>query len=515
MTPGNVPWPLLGGVVLGVAACALRLRRGRDARGPWAVALGLGALFAATWLARARMLPFAYFQQNGHGPRWIDYLLRPGSDNLLERKLMTSYGPGYYEVFSAVARLGTNPDRAVFLSQSLLGALAPPLAWLLARRSGARPLVAWSLAATVALDPFLIRLAQSESYIALCVALLLGAAAVLAPSDPRVRVASPGFVLSTLAAGLLVAQAVRTHPMCWFAAGMVPAVVLLGPGPLATRARLCGWSTLGVGATAGLVSGNIVYFVVSSPLANRLHTNPELDLRAWLLAWAGVALATGIALRRAPRRWRTAVLAPPVAALALFVLEITNVVDRPNAAFDGGRMHLCLPVLVAALAACTAPLARRPWGAGALALLLGAAGAGAASAVWQLVSLMPTDALEASWALEWRARLPAGARVLYLQDVGMTNSTLPLYPFEAHFAHSAGTPIPSLDELGSAPFYYRSSLCSRASGRQHCEELESHFTLAPVAARDLPARASMFRSGFDVPVVRVALYRVTGVASRR
>ena len=504
----RVPWPLLGGLLLACVACVLRARRGRTGR-PWSEAAGLVALSAATWLARALALPFTFFHQNGHGPAWIGYLLRPESDGILRCKLLDVYGPGYYELFGAAARVGSDPDRAVFVAQSVFGAFLPALSWLLARRAGARPVVAWSLAVLVALDPFLARIAQSESYFSVCIVLLVGAAAVLAPGDPRTRVGTPGFVIATVASGLLIAQAVRTHPSCWIAAGMVPLAVLVGPGRGAARVRLFLWSALGVGATAGLVSGRIVYRVVTGPFAERMLAHSRVDVRLALLL-AVVVLTLGTAIWWSPRRLRVALVAVVVAVISVLVLDVSNVVGNPNAAFDAARMRLCLPVVIAAVATGTGLLARTSRRALVLSALLLTTGVAASIMHWSKASLLPTDALEARWALDWRSGLPPGARVLYLHDVRHENSTLPLYPPETHAEHSAGTPIPELGALGPTPFYYRSSLCSTTEGRPYCDEIESRFELAQISARDLPARPSMFRGSFDGPVVRVALYRITG-----
>lgn len=509
----RVPWPLLGGLLLACLACVLRGRRGGTGR-PWSEAAGLVALGAATWLMRALALPFTFFHQNGHGPVWIDYLLRPASDDVLQRKLLAFYGPGYYELFGAVARIGGDPDRAVFVAQSVLGALLPPLSWMLARRAGARPVVAWSLAVFVALDPFLARIAQSESYFSVCIVLLVGAAAVLAPGDPRVRAGTPGFVLATVASGLLIAQAVRTHPSCWIAAGMVPLVVLVGPGRVTARVRLFLWSALGAGATASLVSGRVVYHVVTGPLAERMLAHPKVDARLALLLPV-VALAAAVALWRAPRRLRAVLIAAVVTVVSVSVLDASNVVGSPNPAFDAVRMRLCLPVVIAAVAAVAGLFARERRRARALSALFVAAGVVASLVGWGEASLMSTDVMEERWTLDWRAALPAGARVLYLQDIREANSTLPLYPPEAHTGYSAGTPIPELDALGPTPFYYRSSLCSTVEGRRHCDEIESRFELALVSARELPARPSMFRGTFDGPVARVALYRINGASRGR
>ncbi len=133
----------------------------------------------------------SFFHQNGHGPNWIGYALGQPC----------TYGPGFEELFGWAARLRPQqPEPLVFGCNAALAATCPIWTWIVTRRVGAPAWLAWPVAAVVAIDPLLLRIAFTESYYVPYTALLLLGTAV-ALSAPTLRSWSPRFVLASAAAG--------------------------------------------------------------------------------------------------------------------------------------------------------------------------------------------------------------------------------------------------------------------------------------------------------------------------
>lgn len=502
------PWRLIALGLAGALLGARVARRGGLRRAAAGAAVGLGALAALAWL-RQRVLGFAFFHQNGHGPRWIDTALDRG-------ELDSPYGPGFRELFAWAAHAtGVAPEQGVFWWQALLGASIPLLAYCAARGVGAERWLALAVAIVLAVDPLLARLSLSESYFAAMMAFDFAAVAALTIAARRPSLRSPLLWLGILTAGLCIAQGARLHPLAWVPSALVPAVALLGPGSLAARVRVTVAAGVGIALVVGLVTGPALLEVLSGRIGQQWM--PSAGLRVSNVSrpdfWPYVALLgiAALVLRR-----RRAIIAAAVAALGLAHAPLVDMLSAPNLAVDETTRRLAWPVVAPALAVLLACAPRRVQreqrrrlGHAVAALVVVVGGARALSGFGSLTEL-PTDALEQRFALEWRAELTPGAAVAWVERAEKRSLALPLHPPK----HPV-TPLPLSTERApmdfsaqpGALYYYRSSLCSTEDGRAYCETLERALELELVAERELPARPSMRWSLYDASVVRVALFK--------
>ncbi len=497
--PAPLPWRAIAGVAIGVALAVRALRR--RPRTALALALASAASFALRW----RALPHGYFHQNGHGPDWMRTALLGGS--------LSDYGPGYAEMFGLAARAGTTPEHGVYLEQALLAALAAPCAFVVARRVGARASIATALALCVAVDPLLLRTSVSESYFATGTSLLFVAAALLACGAARARWHTPHFVLAVTGAGLLVAQVARIHPLLWVGAACLPVVVVVGPGRWRARLVLAGATALGVGVVTAAFAGSTLREVLRGELGRAWIPVARGHLVPALVA-AGAALLALAVLRFVPPRARRLVVPLACLALVLGVARASDVLGAPNPAVGAAQARVFWPAAIACVASllgrAATPSRRARWLGAAVAAL----GIVFVASSYKAMTTRPTDALEADFATEWRASLPAHARVLYLARAHKRIVSLPL--FESSGAGidavplSLAAPPPDPRALGDHVYYYRSSLCSSTEGAAFCDALERVAPLERVVVRRLPARPSMRwdRDGYDSDAVMVALYRV-------
>lgn len=497
------PWLLA--LALLVYAGTLR-RPGRVRRVDLAVAAGL---FALTWLVRSFTVEGAFFHQNGQGPLWIAHLA------LLQYH---PYGPGYLELFGQALHLGSlSPERAVFGVQSLLAALVPACAWVIARRVGASRPLALALAVGVALDPLLGRLARSESYYGVIIALGFLAAALLARPALRAPWRSRGFVLACVAAGLVLAQALRVHPVGWVACGVVPLVLMVGRGALSRRLKSTAVGFALVGVTAAFAAWPAMRVVLASDLGAQWVPRSFRVLASGAMrdAWPVFVLAPAlVAATRIPKRFVVHAL---VGAGVALVAGLANVV-----ATTGSRpwvlsaYHwLYAPVLVAAGAAMLRAIPRTRSQAMVVAGIVLCVAVASMSSRRASMTRLPTDALELRHAVAWRDRLPRGARVVSLERAGKHMLVLPIY---AGVGGNRVTAVPwmlpeappALDAVGSNAFYYRSSVCSTEAGVRACEAIERTYTLEPVSVWELPAIQSMAHLTYATAPIRTGLYRVRG-----
>ncbi len=481
------PWLLLAGVA---ALAATAKKPSREA----IAAIALGAVTALVrWLA----IGGSYFHQNGQGPAWVGYARSDDAG-------LASYGSGFPEVFGAAARgFGDRPEVGVWLVQALLAGTVVPAAWLLARRLGARPWLAQATALICALDPLLARLAGSESYFAVALSLGMGATAACACAAPQLR--SRAFWLPVVAAGLIVAQSVRVHPVAWPAAVITPLPLLFGPGSLRRRALLSAAGGLTIAAVIGVTSGPQIADVLRGSLGQKWLPGASVrwelfEGRAMIALFAAV-----VALGALLRSWRGVAFAA-AGLCTLFLARATDLTSDPNPAITAAHHRLFLPAaltLLVVLATRLGPLRRaQGWvAAGLIAASL------AAIPSRRALAAPFTDALEARFADEWKLTLPPGARVAYLERAGSQISVLPLRAGQ----RAALTPSDADLSLGSLPppaYYVHSSLCSTRDGAPTCEALERSAKLELVTERRLPARPSMRWHGYQTAEVSVALYRV-------
>ncbi len=511
-TPAT-PWLLFAGLTAMVATCALRCRRGGTKR-----ALAEGALVAAlwlgTWILRRLIHPWGFFHQNGQGPLWVELSLDAELDHL------RGYGDGFRELTSFIAiRSATDPDHAVLLAISGLGACAAPATWLIARRASAPPMFAGALALLVALDPVLARVSQSESYYGITPALLFLACAVLMTGARRPRPLELG--LAVVSAGLLIAQAARVHPVCWIAAATTPAVLLVTRGRLKTRLKNTVAAGLGIGAVVGLTTGGALYEVVTGPLGQQwTPSGPQLrslsalwaDPKAWT-AMGLLALVTVI--RERPK----ATIPLGLGAFVLGVVAFADVLANQNEWIHAAYFRLPAAVMVAMVAGWFARAFdhRHRW----------PATAGSTMAIGAVLATspgvgpwMPTDVREQDLAFEWRSRLPRGSTVLYLWRVekepergaGWDILRLPLYG-QGFAGGSVALPFtpddpPNPERLTGSVYYYRSSLCDTSSGREACSAMENAYRWVPVEQHQLPSIPSMLDSRYVANPVSLGVFRL-------
>ncbi len=503
-----LPWRLIFGALLGAAGCGLVLRRRAPSRRQLLGALALVSATVACFVFRWFALPRAFFHQNGHGPEWVLFALK----NI---KGLSSYGPGFPELFRFAAQHAHAPEAGVFLEQALLGALQPIAAWVIARRSGSSAPVAGAIALGVGLDPTLARLSNSESYFAAGASLFFIAAALLAEGAHRARVRSPRFLLSVVAAGLVVAQAARVHPLLWMGAACLPAVVLVGPGRLRRRVGLGVAAGAGIGGVVALTTGPTLLGVIEGPLGHHWSSATRSYSGPWLVLTVVAALALVPLVRLAPRSLRRLLIAVAAGACVLGVASsVEKTLGDPNPAVTSALYRLYWPSLIAPLAALLSFLRRtrvrlpRRWTAAAVAAL-----AMVHSVVsWRQLTELPTDAREENWALTWRAELPPGSVVAYVSQAEKSIVVLPFYRDEharvlAIRLDTSAAP-PALSSLGPTGYYYRSSICSTKQGAAFCRRVERTARLKPVDSRRFPAIPSMRWDHYTQDPVRVGLFKV-------
>jgi hypothetical protein len=504
--PLSYPWRLGAGVFAALLALALGLRRGRvDWRRVTLAAGALAGLTLVSFVARALLLPPAFFHQNGAGAFWIDSAACGTSP----------YGPGYAQLFGALVRWSAEPEASVFLGMSVLCAPVPAMLWLLVRHAGARPLLAWSIAIAFAAHPVVCRLARSESYYSLNLALIVTAAAVLAVAARRRRLRSPSLVLGVVASGLLIAQAALVHPTAWIASALVPLVILVRGGSLRRRLLVTATAGLGIGLVVLVAAAPGMHSVLSQ------RDNMQWAERGGLMWGYGLgltlrAMAAGAAvLWLSPRRRR------PWAAVAVMVAVLT--VELSTNLFGNDRtwapphawMLLFVPAFAAGLVATLRALERRKLSAPIAAAVL-VLGLGWDIARWKALTMLPTDALEAQLMLRWRDQLPRGATLVYLSKVGHRNDFLPTRarcPAGPRSVEEVepGETVPAVGEM----YYFRTAICSTREGRPVCEGFERTHRLEPLQSARLPARPSMPGLDYDEAHVEVGLYRVRAGSDER
>lgn len=508
-----VPWLLLGALfVLGVWGLRRARRDGRRQRERGRIRLrdvwrgrGFGAWLAAIAVVvvvlgfRRLVWPVLFFHQNGQGPFWIR-LARQSPDQ-------SSYGPGYAEVFGWAARWGDPPDTAVIWAMSAGSALVPWAGFRLARAAGAAPCAAWATALVLAVHPLAIRLAHSESYLALHLVLLFGAAALLASAGRRVR--ARDFVLPVVAAGLLLSQALRVHPTSWVPAATVPLVLLLRAGSLRSRliATAAGFGI--VGAVVAATSSRSILEVLAGSLGNRWQPSLLIGVSA-LPPWLVAALVLGGGLAILARSRANAAVALAMLGGTTLVALLADLLGLNHGwVADAYRMQF-LPVLLPAIlvlfreAAGRWP-ARRPW---IEAVSICAIAGSVVMLRFETHTTVPTDARELQWAMRWRERLPDQARVHYLARAERRTFHLPLYGSKnaldrGHDVKNLSTARPLPGEL-----YYRSSLCVTPEGRPACRAFEARFEVEPVELRVLESQSSLPWLPLPDEPVEVGLFRI-------
>ena len=463
--PASLPWLFLAAVLAGVFAV-------RPA--PRSVAIAGGAI-VATVLARRGVQSMAFFHQNGQGPEWIRFALQGDAGG---------YGPGYPELFGAIATRVRRPDLAVFFAQELLAATVPIAGYAIARAMRCTKLVACTIAVVLALDPVLTRTGRSESYYVAITALLFAAAAILVSVDRRER-----RVAAVFSAALLTAEAARIHPVAWVACAMVSLPLLVGREQRHALRRFA-IATVAI----ALVAAPLVIPAMRAAIRGKLGASIA-DARGVALGAAPrvallLAIVVAIAAVRRSLGVRALVLATVVGAAAA-----SNVLRGNIAVVSASYDHLFLPAAVAAVASLVASLNAR-------AIASSVALVGGLHAYRERAAVpFTTDGHELAWCLDWREQLGPGATVATLSRVGQRTLTLPFF----------GSALPRARGLeAEAAFYYRSSLCTSPEGAPLCASFEARHRLRQLQSRILPSNPSAAWLPLPPSEIEVALFAVDG-----
>ena len=493
----TLPWRLLLGLTLGILACARRVPRHRAVE-TTAALVGLPTFSAVLWsLFYAR----GFLHPNGQGPAWVHYALDPS----VER---SPYGSGFAELFGALAAsFPSSPEHVIFAANTALSATVPLATWWIARRALVPRGLAWALACVVGVLPALGREAQSQSYYACATALLALGAMILVsgPRHPGTRLSWARAVFATVGAGLVIAQAVRIHPICWTAAAITPLVVVSIPGRARTTLIRLVLTTFGVAVTVWISTGAALLAVQKEAVGAQWATRGIDLLVGHLLAPTGFGVVA-IAMLGLLRQRRLAALFAIATVASLFAGA--RLIDGDPAVYQRGFELLFLGSLLGPV--CVLLAWRGPARTGT-AIAIWSVAAFSAFSAWYDARLLSTNSVEQENLIALRGALPAGATLVSLSRAGRRVFLLPLYGEESTpplraFPLRAGDPVPR--ELGRDTYYYRSSLCDTNDGRDACAAFESAWTLVPIAERTLEARPSKAEHPYPHDQVKVGLFRV-------
>lgn len=457
----------------------------------------LAVLALAALVLRLLLGIWGPIHPNGQGPMWM--LGAWGMPELLQ-----AYGPGYPALFTWVARHSEAPDTAIFVTNAFLGALAAPVAAVLALSLGFGRGRAWLIGCLVACEPFLVALGTSESYFpSILLGLLLGAVGLV--TADREDLPRSARALVGVAGCLALAQAARTHPLAWPLIAVVPAVLL-------AESRSWRRALLGLGAsalaTALVIAGTSWGAIV--PVARRLieglETGPLAGGSLTGLGpgfWAALALWGMAAWASSNQRSHVIAAALPMVAAYVTTYRVFQESQVWAGSYRSTALALAAVVLVGAM-----PDVRGRWVGPLLGLLLLLSGLGTAAR-------QTTEQMEYRWLRPHLRGLQEGARIAYVGRAGRRVMTLPeqLVP-----GWSCGTTSglrvtrPEMLVAGLGPgesrYYIRSSLCSSHVARDLCAFVEGGAVLTQVATTDFPAIATMTSLPFDTDRVPVTLYRV-------
>ena len=432
---------------------------------------------------------------NGQGPLWVRGALDPAL-------LAGSYGPGYFELFGWVGRLGVIPDRAVFAANALLSALSPALLYATARLVGVERSGALAAAVVLAADAVAVRTAASEGYYSSITALVLGVQAALALGlRAQLRRDWPGAALALAAAALLAAAAARIHPVSYLPLALSPLVVLSSAQPERWRTRLAraAVAAAALGAVVLLTSAQTIQVALRAPIAG--HAIGSLPRGEWQLLL--VLLAAVWLLHR----WAQPPWLPMLGVFSLAAMLATEASFQMHPMQNLAYQRLFWPGLLLGVA----PLFPRRL----RALGWGLAGGAVATAL-VLVTVLPhlgaptTEQLEYDFLRESLQGMPPDCTLAGVSRAGKRLWDIPSYLAPGA---SAQRSVGSAADLAAAPgnclLYVRSSLCSSVEARSICDSVEREARLERVASRVFPAAPSYAGLPYDRPEVETVLFRVT------
>jgi len=296
----------------------------------------------------------------------------------------------------------------------------------------------------------------------------------------------------------------------------VPSVMLLGPGSLRRRVPRTAAGFALAGATSALFALPTIRAVMAGQLGaqwapRHAHSILTAAQRGALPALV-LAFAAGL-LARSPKRMIPRAL---TAVLVCAAASAANVLPPGGVPpwVGGAYVRLYAPVVVAAVIAVAVEALTTRARALAAACAVALGGLLFALARGPALTHLPTDTLEQRDAMMWRAQLPTGARVVYLERAGDHIVVLPIYagltPRGVHAVPlRANEPPPDLSAFGPTTYWYRSSVCSSTQGSAWCDAIERANAMTPLWTKTLPASPSMPYLPYTADRVRVGLSRVT------
>ncbi|MBI3783603.1 MAG: hypothetical protein HY270_09390 [Deltaproteobacteria bacterium] len=495
---GNLhgPWLICTALLLLVFAVRRRERIAVEEL-PWVVAVVVGA-------ALLRLLGGVWgpMHVNGQGPFWIRGALDP--------EVLVTYGPGYFELFHWVTRLGIVPDRAIYLTNVWLAALTPGLLYITARLLGVASRGALAAAGALALDAVSIRGSASEAYFTPIIALVASMQASLALAlRARQRCDWPALAAAIAAASLFATAAARIHPVAYLPVALSPLVISAAAGRGAWRIAIV-LATVCALAVAGAVLSTSGEAVTAG-----LQTAAKAGYSAGTVHIAyGKAVAL-LALLWIVHLWSRPPWLPLLALCALVARQLTHAPDISiNPLWELFYDRLFWPsILLGSAALLPRRVQRSAWVPGVTAVV----------AIALLLPALPhltaatTERLEYEFLRGVLRGMPPGCT---LASVGRAERRVwdaPTYLLPG--TDPRATPrltIEHADDLRNATvpndclLYVRSSLCSSAEARGLCEAVEQHSSLERIAGRTFPAAESYIGLPYDRSEIEVVVFRVHG-----
>jgi len=498
LPPSELPWiPLVGFALVLVAGA-----RARDPRLPSAAELLV--LFGVALALRCALGLWGPLHVNGLGPLWL--LGAWGRPELVQ-----SYGPGYPEWFTAIARAFPGaPDMAVFGANAVLSALvAPAAAWLAAGLGHGRG-AALLAGVLLACDPVTVLGGASESYYPAIFVSVMVAAGAVAHATSVERWRGPTLVLG---AALLLLQAARIHPLAWPLVAIVPLVAVVAIRP--SRALLVALGTWALfGAGVALAWDGLL------PVVDHLQAqgaSGAMSSGNFVLPGPGFWIAAVFALAAAGTLGRQAVVLLLVCVAFVGLDAATHRVFGQSDLWQASYRHVVLAIPVV----CALGLLPEGWLRGGRRQALATTGL-AAIVLLSGAGLFPqrtTEQLEYRWLRGALEELPAECRVAWVDRAERRVMTLPehLVPGWA-CGTTSGVSVRTPGDVsaglmpGACRTYYRSSLCSSPEGAPLCAAAEAGVGLEELDRAELAPVPSYRGMGYTSDPVVVTLFRVTAPA---
>ena len=412
---------------------------------------------------------------------------------------------------------GSSPDLAIFGANAVLSSLVPVLGFAFGRIAGLPPARAVIGAMLVVIDPVSVRFAATESYFVPILVLGLGASTAIAAAVRTSARSRTNAALLLVSAALLAAQASRIHPAAWATLAICPLAALCGgattdatrdnEGCVAARVRVV-WAVLAGGAIAiAVLATSAGWIAAASRDAARHGAGLSGDFGAPVVF---VLLALVFAIARA-RHWTLVVVAGFTLALDASLRVVYGQSEAWQACFD--RLFVPIPALAAAALLPEPLLATRRRRLAGIASAVAIAVQG-----WQLVRTPTTEQVEYRWLRGELARFDRECRVASMRRVGKRVAYLPRYVMQPPpnpdrapsrwFGVESRAALSSAARHGRCVVWFHGSLCESPDGRAACDSIESDVEIHEISAIEIDAVPSYEGLGYDVPRVRVALYRV-------